>query len=104
MFNDTEQSGALIRYLSTSAAQEYWIETGAISPNRAVPLDAYDNPLTREAAAAMNESEIVVFDGSDLMPSEVNQQFFSAVTDFVSNPGNLDQILAAMEETRQSAY
>jgi len=104
MFNDTEQSRALIRYLSTSAAQEYWIETGAISPNRAVSLDAYDNPLTREAATAMNDSEIVVFDASDLMPSEVNQQFFSAVTDFVSNPGNLDQILQTMEETRQAAY
>jgi hypothetical protein len=52
----------------------------------------------------MNESEIVVFDASDLMPSEVNQQFFSAVTDFVSNPGNLDSILQTMEETRQAAY
>lgn len=104
MFNDTEQSRALIRYLSTATAQEYWIATGAISPNTAVPLDAYDNPLIREAARAMGESEIVVFDASDLMPSEVNQQFFTAVTDFVSNPDNLDSILEAMEETRQAAY
>jgi alpha-glucoside transport system substrate-binding protein len=104
MFNETEQSTALIRYLSTATAQEYWIETGAISPNSAVALDAYENPLIREAARAMNESEIVVFDASDLMPSEVNQQFFSAVTDFVSNPDNLDSILEAMEEARQAAY
>jgi len=103
-FNETEQANLMIRYLSTARAQEYWLETGAISPNRAVPLDAYDNPLIREAARAMNESDIVVFDASDLMPSEVNQQFFSAVTDFVSNPDNLDSILQAMDETRRSAY
>lgn len=104
MFNDTEQSQLMIRYLSTSKAQEYWIETGAISPNSAVPLDAYENPLIRQAARAMNESEIVVFDASDLMPSEVNQEFFTAVTDFVSNPDDLDSILEKMEETRQTAY
>lgn len=103
-FNETEQANTLMRYISTSRAQAYWLETGAISPNRAVELSAYDDPLIRQAAEAMNESEIVVFDASDLMPSDVNQQFFEAVTDFVSNPDNLDSILEEMEETRQSAY
>ncbi len=103
-FNETEQANLLIRYLATPRAQEYWIQTGAISPNRAVPLSAYDDPLIKEAAGAMNQSDIVVFDASDLMPSELNQQFFSAVTDFVSNPDNLDSILQSMEETRQAAY
>lgn len=103
-FNERESANALMRYVATARAQEYWLETGAISPNRAVELSAYDDPLIRQAAEAMNESEIVVFDASDLMPSQVNQQFFSAVTDFVSNPDNLDSILQTMEETRQSAY
>lgn len=103
-FNEREPANAFMRYVATARAQEYWLETGAISPNRAVELSAYDDPLIRQAAEAMNESEIVVFDASDLMPSQVNQQFFSAVTDFVSNPDNLDSILQTMEETRQSAY
>jgi hypothetical protein len=103
-FNDTEQAALLMRYFSTARAQEYWIPTGAVAPNDQVPLSAYGNPLIQEAARAMNESDIVVFDASDLMLSEVNQQFFTAVTDFVSNPNNLDSILESMEETRQAAY
>ncbi len=103
-FNEREAVNTLMQYFSSARAQAYWLETGAISPNRAVELSAYDDPLIRQAAQAMNESEIVVFDASDLMPSQVNQQFFSAVTDFVSNPDNLDSILQTMEETRQSAY
>lgn len=104
MFNETEQSRALIRYLATADAQKYWLQTGAISPNNRVSLDEYPDPLTREAAGIMADAEIVVFDASDLMPAELNQQFFSSVMDYVQNPGNLDQILQELDRVRQEAY
>lgn len=104
MFNESQQSRALIRYLSTAEAQEYWLQTGAISPNNRVALDEYPDPLTREAAGIMADAEIVVFDASDLMPAELNQQFFSSVMDYVQNPGNLDQILQELDRVRREAY
>jgi alpha-glucoside transport system substrate-binding protein len=104
MFNETEQSRALIKYFSTADAQAYWLQTGAISPNNRVALDEYDDPLTREAAGTMRDAQIVVFDASDLMPSELNQQFFSSVMSYVQNPGNLDQILQELDRVRQEAY
>lgn len=104
VFNSTEQSRALIKYLSTAEAQSYWLATGAISPNNRVSLREYENVITREAAGIMQESEIVVFDASDLMPSELNQAFFSGVMDFVQNPGNLNSILQELDRVRREAY
>jgi alpha-glucoside transport system substrate-binding protein len=104
LFNDTPQSRAFIKYLATAEAQGYWLETGAISPNTEVALEEYTDPIIREAARTMQESEIVVFDASDLMPSELNQTFFSGVMDYVQNPGSLDSILQELERVRQEAY
>ncbi len=103
VFNDTPQSRALIRYLATAEAQEYWLDTGAISPNGNVSMDAYRDPLTREAAELLRNAEVVVFDASDMMTSEVNQQFFNAVMDYVSNPDNLDQYLEELDRVRQES-
>ncbi|MFW5836336.1 MAG: ABC transporter substrate-binding protein, partial [bacterium] len=51
-FNQSEPADTFMQYISTSRAQEYWLETGAVSPNRAVELSAYDDPLIRQAAEA----------------------------------------------------
>jgi alpha-glucoside transport system substrate-binding protein len=103
-FNDTPQARQLMRFLSRPEAQQQWLRTGAISPNNAVPLDAYEDPLTRKAAELMGTANVVVFDASDLMPSRLNDAFFAAVLDYVENPGDLDQILQELEEVRSSVF
>jgi len=104
LFNDTPQSRAFIKYFATAEAQAYWLETGAISPNQEVALSEYQDPIIREAARTMQESDIVVFDASDLMPSQLNQTFFSAIMDYVQNPNSLDSALNELERVRQEAY
>jgi alpha-glucoside transport system substrate-binding protein len=104
MFSDTPQAQALIRYVATPEAQQYWLATGAISPNKMVPISAYSDPITRQAAQMMNKSEIVVFDASDLMPNQMNQAFWKAVLDFIRDPGSLDSILAGLDRVRKEAY
>ncbi|NLD73485.1 MAG: extracellular solute-binding protein [Chloroflexi bacterium] len=106
MFNDTPQAQALVRYLASPEAQAIWAEAGGgyISANQAMPLDVYPDEITAGTAEILLESEVVVFDASDLMPSQVNQAFFSAILEYVQNPAQLDAILENMDAVAADAY
>lgn len=104
VFNHTPQSKALLRYVSTAEAQSYWLETGAISPNRRVTLDEYQDVIIRQTAEMVRQADIVVFDADDQMPSELQSAFWNAIMDYVSDPSKLDSILQELERVRKEAY
>jgi alpha-glucoside transport system substrate-binding protein len=105
MFRKTPQAEAFLRYLTTAEAQGFWVRAGnGLSPNRQVPLDAYSSVLSRNAARILTSAELTVFDASDMMPSQMSAAFWSAVVSFVSRPGDLDRILAELDEVREDAY
>lgn len=105
MFNDTPEARAFIEYLATPEAQAYWVKgTGALSPNKKVALETYPDEISKASAQILNNSEIVVFDASDMMPSEMNSAFWTAVMNYVEDPSKLDSILNQLEKVRQQAY
>lgn len=105
MFKKTDQSAGLIKWLTTAQAQEIWVKRGgAISPNKKVPLSAYPDPLSKQAAQTLLGAKIVAFDASDLMPNEMQNAFYKAVLSFVQNPGQLQSILQSLDTTQASAY
>ena len=93
-----------MKFMSSVEGQSVWASTGALSTNRNVPLTAYTDDLTKEAARILNESEIVVFDASDLMPGAMNEAFWGAIIDFVDNPADLTRILADLDKVQVDAY
>jgi alpha-glucoside transport system substrate-binding protein len=105
MFKKTAQSTALISYVTTAEAQDYWVKpANGISPNRAVPLTDYPDPLSTNAAQILTSADIAVFDASDMMPSKMNTAFWSAIMSYLANPDQLDSILADLDKVRQDAY
>ena len=105
MFNDTPQARAFIQYLTTPEAQSYWVKGGSgLSPNRNVDPSAYPDPLSKRAAGVLTGADIVVFDASDMMPSAMNQAFWSAVLSYVQNPDSLQSILQGLDKVRKDAY
>ncbi len=105
VFNGTPQARAFIKYLTTSQAQGYWVKGGSgLSPNRDVALDSYPDALSKKAAQVLTGADLVAFDASDLMPSAMNQAFWSAVLSYVQNPANLQSILEDLDKVRAQAY
>jgi alpha-glucoside transport system substrate-binding protein len=105
MFNDTEQSRALVQYLLSAPAQAIWSEAGGfLATNRQVDPSVYPDQISQQIAEMYSTATDVRFDASDLMPEAVNNAFWAGIVDFVSNPGNLDSILERMESTAQEAY
>jgi alpha-glucoside transport system substrate-binding protein len=104
-FKSSAQVKAFMNYFASAEAQSFLAAgTGALATNRNLSLVFYPDALTKRAADILNKSEIVVFDASDMMPSEMNAAFWKASVDYVADPASLDSILANLDKVRQSAY
>jgi alpha-glucoside transport system substrate-binding protein len=104
-FKSTPEVKAFMNYIVSAEAQAFWAAgTGGLGTNRSLALTFYPDALTKRAAAMLNGTEIVVFDASDMMKSEMNNAFCSALVSYVNKPSDLDSLLSGLEKVRLDAY
>jgi alpha-glucoside transport system substrate-binding protein len=105
MFKKTDQSQGLIRWLITPQAQSIWLQKGGtLSTNQQVPMSAYPDQLSQNAAQLLLNAKTVRFDAGDMMPDQMQTGFWKAVLSFVQNPGQLSSILKTLDTTQAQAY
>jgi alpha-glucoside transport system substrate-binding protein len=103
-FENNEDVAELLEYLSTPEAGEIWVSTGAIaSPNEGVPDDAYPNDLVSKEAEQIKEAETFLFDGSDLLPGTLGQNFGTLLQNIIKTPNNMDQLLNDYQSQAEQA-
>jgi alpha-glucoside transport system substrate-binding protein len=103
-FVNNEDVSKLIEYLSTPEAGEIWVSTGAIAtPNEAVPDSAYPNELVTKEAQQIKEAETFLFDGSDLLPGTLGQNFGTLLQNVIKNPGNMNSLLNDYQSQAEQA-
>ncbi len=87
-FVNNEDVSKLIEYLASPEAGEIWVSTGAIvSPNKGVTADAYPNELVKKEAEQVTNAEVFVFDGSDLLPGALGEDWGTLLQNVIKNPG-----------------
>lgn len=114
MFNDTPDARQLVQYLAGQDAQKIWPEIpagGATSANQKVLSGAYPDksvyPDKVDAAVAQimtNPDATLCFNASDLMPPTMQNAFYQAVMEYLSNPGDPTPILQRLEKIRPTVY
>jgi alpha-glucoside transport system substrate-binding protein len=103
-FVNNEDVAKLMEYLSTPEAGRIWVSTGAIaSPNEAVPEDAYPNQLVVKEAKQLKEAETFRFDGSDLLPGTLGQNFGTLLQGIIKTPDNMDKLLDDYQSDAEQA-
>jgi alpha-glucoside transport system substrate-binding protein len=91
---NNEDVARLLEYLATPEAGKIWVSTGAIaSPNEGVTDADYPNELVTKEAAQLKEAETFLFDGSDLLPGTLGQNFGTLLQDVIKTPNNMDSLL-----------
>lgn len=101
MFRDTPQARALMSYLVTPEAQSIWVARGgALSVN--VNVTNYPDDISRRAAQILTSADRFRFDGSDLMPEQLNASFLQGVVEYTGNPSALDAILQRLDDVSHS--
>jgi alpha-glucoside transport system substrate-binding protein len=95
---------ALVKYLATPQAQEIWVKRGGFtSANKGVDLTAYPDPIAKKSAQQL-VSASVKFGAGDIMPPQVQQQWWKGMLDFIGDASKLDSVLSNIESVAQTAY
>lgn len=103
LLTDNAAAVKLLAYLVSPEGQERLVASGgALSVNKLVT--EYPSDLVSREAAVLSGAAHFRFDGSDLMPVEMNEAFWQAVLDFTADQSRLDGILQRLEEVRNHAY
>lgn len=101
MITQTPQSVALVKYLASAEAGTLIAGTGRwLSPNLNVEDSVYEDPFLSKASQVLAEAEGTYSLGNSLMPQTTVDAFWRAGLEYTQNPGDLDEILATVEETR----
>jgi alpha-glucoside transport system substrate-binding protein len=104
-FDDSENTAKLMEFLASEEAGTEWVSTGAIvSPNKAVPLDAYPNDLVRKEAQQVQDAEVFAFDGSDLLPGALGTEWPTVLQGIMKNPDSMDKALDDFESTASAEF
>lgn len=109
VFNDTPGARALTKCLTDPKALSQWAKRGGyISPNNALPMSAYPDPIARLAAKMLTKAgkaNLVVGDASDLMPSSLGSgSLFTELQRWFKDPGSTPSILRQLESYAERAY
>ena len=104
-FVNNEDNKKLIEYLATPEAGTIWVSTGAIaSPNEGVAEDAYPNDLVAKEAEQLKTAESFLFDGSDLLPGTLGQDFGTLLQNVIKTPDNMDTLLDDFQAEAENAF
>src|SRR5918992_2822925 len=104
-FVNNEDNKRLIEFLATPEAGRIWVSTGAIaSPNEGVAEDAYPNDLVAKEAEQLKTAESFLFDGSDLLPGTLGQDFGTLLQNIIKNPNNMDSLLDEYQSQAEGEF
>ncbi len=95
----------LVQYLATPGAQEIWVKRGGFTAtNNQVPASSYPDSVAAASAKALASAPIFRFGADDLMPSQVENAFWSGVLTYIGDQSQLDNVLNTIEGVAAQAY
>jgi alpha-glucoside transport system substrate-binding protein len=104
-FVNNEDVSKLIEYLASPEAGKIWVSTGAIvSPNKGVTADAYPNELVKKEAEQVTSATVFVFDGSDLLPGALGEDWGTLLQNVIKNPSSVDNQLEQFQQQAEDAF
>jgi alpha-glucoside transport system substrate-binding protein len=104
-FKDSPEIRQFLKYISSANAGNVWVSTGAIiSPNKQVGGGAYPNALVRKEAAQVKTAKLFRFDGSDLLPGSLGDDWGSTLQGIIQSPGKANSLLSNFQSKAKKAF
>ena len=104
-FKDSPDVRKFMLYISSPEAGKIWVSTGAIvSPNKLVTASAYPNLLVQKEAAQVAGAKVFRFDGSDLMPGSLGDDWGATLQGVLQNPKQTASLLSSFQSKAKAAF
>ena len=105
-FVNNEDNTKLIEYLSTpEAGNDLGLDRRDRLAEQGRRLDAaYPNELVAKEAEQLKNAESFLFDGSDLLPGTLGQDFGTLLQKIIKNPSNMDSLLDDYQAEAENAF
>jgi ABC-type glycerol-3-phosphate transport system substrate-binding protein len=98
-FKDNADVRAFLKYISSAEAGKIWVSTGAIiSPNKQVAKSAYPNVLVQAEARQVAGAKTFLFDGSDLLPGSLADDWGAVLQNALQKPGSINSLLSDFQK------
>ena len=103
-FVDNDLVRQFMAYLGSKDSGDIWASTGTISPNKNTDTTKYPTPLSIEEAKQVAGAQVFRFDGSDLLPGTLGEQWGTTLQGVIENPDNIDSLLNDFEELAKAEF
>ena len=102
---DGDSIHQLVKYLATADAQAIWVKRGGFTAvNKNVPISDYPDAVAQASVKMLTSAPIVKYGAGDLMPAQVQTDFWKGLLTFIQDQSQLDTVLGNIEATEKSAY
>jgi alpha-glucoside transport system substrate-binding protein len=97
-FVDNDASRQFMAYLASADAANVWATQGVISPNKGLDMGGFADPLVQAEAQQLTAAGIFQFDGTDLMPGALGNDWNTAIQAMFQDPTKIADLLATFEQ------
>lgn len=100
LLTDNSAAEQFMEFLGGDTFGGPWAEAGGfLSPHQGFDESQYPNEITRQVAVIGADADVLRFDGSDRMPTQVSGAFLSGLVAWVSGGQDLEATLTAIDES-----
>jgi alpha-glucoside transport system substrate-binding protein len=102
---DNDGTRQFIQFMASAEAQTIWVKRGgATSVNKAVSLDDYPDPVSKQSAQMLANATAATLSVGDLIPQSLQSAYWKGMLTYIQDPKQLDSVLSSLESAAQTAY
>jgi alpha-glucoside transport system substrate-binding protein len=103
-FDDSAVTKQFMAYLASPDGANAWAAQGVISPNKNLDTSAFGDPLVKAEAGQLTGAGIFKFDGTDLMPGSLGDDWNTVVQSVFQNPSSISDQLANFQQEAATEF
>lgn len=103
-FSDNDATKQFMAFLASTEGANAWAALGVISPNKNLDMSGFPDPLVQAEAKQLTTAGLFQFDGTDLMPGALGDDWNTAIQGIFQDPTKTASILATYDQEAAAEF
>lgn len=103
-FKDSDQVKQFLQYMASADAANIFAPTGTINPNKGTDASKFPTDLVRAEADQLAAATVFRFDGSDLLPGTLGEDWGTVLQNILRKPADAGTLLDQFETKAKAEF